>query len=1649
MYDVSGWYMLKRSVRLQQPKKNKVVSGRLLFTGSVIVLIGMIIALATFGMGRHEEKIRSASAFRQKASLIENMIVQQIQRTTEVVESIKNFFDSSDTIEKDSFCSFSAGVLSHAASLRAIIWVPKIPHKDRDVYVNFMTKEYRNVFHIKELTQTGTLVEEGGRNVYYPVSYISPFLANSLFLGMDLASDPALQSAMDRAERTGASAITQPLPPLFMGIDSPSYMVFCPIYDTGEVLNSEEKRLYHLRGYACGSFDVETLIDGVFNEFPGERSNIRLSVADVTKPDKPLLYYGEIKEAMASDHGSVTQQRTLLYNGRVILITCTSTSSYMKSHPLLLAWGGVLVVVFITSLIILGLIGREQQIRFFDRLLSSKITPDIRQAIAIRGKILGSTMISLFIIGLGILLWSVHQYRLEVNRFVIDKYNEYERSMKQHRHAIVRQMSYLKTMLEATEDIWHPWLKNNQRLDLLRYMLPAYSKLEKQNGIEQLSFINAEGYRVLRMHNPDRFGDLVEPAALAQAVRLRKNKWDLVIDADGQVLIRGIEPVYRADQIIGYMDMGRSLNPVFQELAEQINGLLVVFIPKKRVDQAAYEAEHGRIQWDCYKEVVIAYQSGSFVPEQIENALSNSELHPDALYRFRTSDHQWGYRIGVLKDGDGIVAHVVVMVDTRERRAYLARQTMLALTWFSFLGLVAVIIINRLLCKVEQRISLAVVAREKETKARLRAETDLEKANQELEKRVIERTKEMEEAEERFRSLFESSPDCIIVCDPEGRCLYANHVALGRTGMVLDEVIHRTIAEMDDIFPGKGTLWKERIQQIYAQGTSKTFEEHSTVGNSQGAGYEVRVMPMYNRSNAIFAIGLVQRDISDRLRAEKAIRESEEKFKLFFDQSTDAVIVFDADTGNIVDCNESACTLTGLSHEKLITMHQRELHPQEESEGREFTDSFEQLVQDKSGALTLVDFLQTSHSGVKQISLRATTIQLQGRSLLQCVLHDMSEFLEMRMDRELFFEVSLDLICVASLDGVMAQFNPAWTDLLGWSSSELASRPLGFYLQSGQGIPPEKMLKRLESGENIYGYDTQVRCKDGSIRWLSWNLVSDLDRQRIFGVARNITERRQLEQYLEQAKNTAEKAKDDALALNEKLEQSIKSAQLLAVEAEVANQAKSEFLANMSHEIRTPMNAILGFTDLLRRDAVDLRQKDFLRIIHNSGTTLLRLINDILDLSKIEAGKLSLENDVTYLPTVMQEVYQMFEQRAEEKRITLRLDMQADLPDHVMIDETRLRQILINLVGNAIKFTSDGGVDIFVSKSVKGDAGKCDLHFSVKDTGIGIPEGDQLIIFEAFTQQSKQKMAQYGGTGLGLTICKRLIKMMNGHIGIRSEVGRGSTFDVCLHDVPIASVSCSTAPGSGGTAPALVAFEPAKILIADDVATNRDLLKLYLDFPHLTFIEAADGAEAVELAQNQLPDLILMDIKMPVMDGFEAIRTIKKVAALCHIPILVITASARHGAEKTAEKLGVQFIRKPVSQDELIRILMKELPNSGGTRPCSSLDGPVSMPSTSEWTPPVLKRIYDTGACLDALRSLRDSKLNGILADMITDEVDAFADDVLRIGKEHCADPLIHYAEQLKQEIDTFSIDRISRQVHHYLDMMDSFEKAIQEQVNE
>ncbi len=467
-------------------------------------------------------------------------------------------------------------------------------------------------------------------------------------------------------------------------------------------------------------------------------------------------------------------------------------------------------------------------------------------------------------------------------------------------------------------------------------------------------------------------------------------------------------------------------------------------------------------------------------------------------------------------------------------------------------------------------------------------------------------------------------------------------------------------------------------------------------------------------------------------------------------------------------------------------------------------------------------------------------------------------------------------------------------------------------------------------------------------------------------------------------------------------------------QAERANQAKSAFLANMSHEIRTPMNAILGFTELLNEQIQEPRLKSYVKTIHSAGYALLTLINDILDLSKIEAGKMTIQKTAVNPHEMFTELGNMFIMVIRKKNLDLLLEIDPGIPESLMLDVTRLRQVLFNILGNAVKFTDRGYIRLRAKTGNENSLGnRLDLWIDIEDTGIGIPEDKLDSIFSEFTQLDTPD--RQSGTGLGLSISRRLAELMGGALSIKSQLGSGSTFTIHLQQVEVAA-NKSTIAGSFEISPVQkIEFLPATVLVVDDVDNNRRLIKESFMDTQVQILEAKNGLEAIAMTEQHDIQLVLMDIRMPVMDGYQAAKHIK---AFKQMPIIALTASVmQDDFERIQCDYFAAYLKKPILRLELITCLSEFLPHRTVTTSTKSQLSQIISLSAAERhvLPEVLQKLQQQ---TENWRHIQDS--NNISA------MKLFAQNLIKLAEEYEFKPLQEYAGKLLACVQHFDIHGIT-----------------------
>jgi PAS domain S-box-containing protein len=675
----------------------------------------------------------------------------------------------------------------------------------------------------------------------------------------------------------------------------------------------------------------------------------------------------------------------------------------------------------------------------------------------------------------------------------------------------------------------------------------------------------------------------------------------------------------------------------------------------------------------------------------------------------------------------------------------------------------------------------------------------------------------------------------------------------------------------------------------------------------------------------------------------------EEHYQKLIESASDIIYEIDQN-GKITFINSVSEGIIGYSNEELMTKHFWEIiHP---DYAKAFTNEYltimkaqqqfsymEVPIKPKSGGLVWLG--QKAHMIFKDNWLQRTTVvarditkQKQNEEEIQ----KLSEFQKIILNG-----TGYSIITTSDPDGIITSFNKGAELMTGYTAEEVIgiTSPALLHDAAEVGAHAKKLTEELnrpvEPGVDVFHIKVRLGLvgtdvnewtyihKNGSRITVELSITTLKNKENkitgYLGIAKNITKRKKAEAEILKAKELAE----------------------------AASHAKSEFLANMSHEIRTPLNGIIGFTDLLMDTEMDKIQNQYMGTVNQSAHLLLTIVNDILDFSKIEAGKLELNAKKTNLRQMVNQVTDTVQFQVNKKRLEMWLTIAEDAPSFIWVDEVRVKQVLINLVGNAVKFTSAGKIELKVEllqgqekiNQENGDTslmGNHTLRFSVRDTGIGIGPENQPKIFQAFTQEDTTTTKKYGGTGLGLTISNKLLAMMGSELQLQSTVGKGSLFYFDVHVPSVMDKGISIAPPilkakEESPRPALISGATIKILIVEDNSLNMTLVKIILRdiLPEVILVEAINGKLAIDQFAKEQPHLVFMDVQMPEMSGYDATAAIRKIETANRavvdtqrVPIIALTAGIVQGEKEKCFEAGMDdYVSKPIVDGAIRKMINK------------------------------------------------------------------------------------------------------------------------------
>lgn len=772
-------------------------------------------------------------------------------------------------------------------------------------------------------------------------------------------------------------------------------------------------------------------------------------------------------------------------------------------------------------------------------------------------------------------------------------------------------------------------------------------------------------------------------------------------------------------------------------------------------------------------------------------------------------------------------------------------------------------------------------------------------------------------SQELYHSLVEQLGHPLFRLDRDGRITFAN----SRYCKAMDRPLEELVGKSDfDLFPADraAKYWADSRRVME---TGQAFESLERHPGPDGRDSYVRVAktPLHDSKGQVVGLQCLSWDVTSQHLALRALRESEQRFLAAFQSSPAPAVITSAATQQIREVNAAFCTLTGFSRAELLgetclgcnlwanPVERAEMMRRYETEGR--VRGLEIASRTRAGEVrTLLYSVEPLHLD-SEPCLIASGVDITERKQAEEALRQLNQELEQRVTsrtRELarserrhrdLVETIPDWVWEVDAQSRYVFCGPQSRALLGFEPEEILGRTPFDLMPDGEAQRVANTAAPLMArGQALDALENVIRRKDGELVVLETRGVPVYDAdghvQGYRGVDRDITERRRVAEELRQAKERAD----------------------------AANRAKSVFLANMSHEIRTPMNAVLGFAQLLLSDPTTTPdQRQSLARIMRSGEHLLDIINEILEMARIESGQSVLNPVPCELPNLLRDLEAMFTLRAQSQRIAFAVEAEQDLPRTVVGDATKLRQILINLLSNAFKFTATGGRISLHLKSEPDGPGQVRLTANVADTGIGLQPAEAACVFEPFFQTASGRAA--GGTGLGLSISREIALMMGGDLTVRSEAGVGSRFELTVV-LPLAGAERCP---DGSLRPKVLrltdGFGGYRVLVVDDSQENADVLARLLTPLHFQVQVASNGLEAVALSQDWAPGLIILDLRMPVMDGFEASRRIRSQDGTAR-KILILSASVSHETHQQALAAGADaFLRKPFQHEELLECI--------------------------------------------------------------------------------------------------------------------------------
>ena len=1049
-------------------------------------------------------------------------------------------------------------------------------------------------------------------------------------------------------------------------------------------------------------------------------------------------------------------------------------------------------------------------------------------------------------------------------------------------------------------------LKKNDRDCLMSDWDAFFTAVNIKHNITHLHFLDSKRVCILRLHNPHKRGDLINHVTALQSEHTGQNASGIEMGPRGHLTIRVIHPVFQDDELLGYVEMSKNIDDILQGLNKRYHCELMVLIHKKYLNRQQWENGMrflGRkANWDAIPNSVIAYTSNNalsnaavpIVNHNPESIQPNAKMGKDFFYNKKT----WRAEDIPIFDTSGkkIACLITITDNTYQKTNFQTIMTIyVACTCILLILLIGFVyvMLNRV---------------------------DIQIKTQNL---------KLLTTNERCDRLAEQSYTVDWEINLDGLYTYISHVSEQFLGYRPEEIIDKVY--FYELFPEEDRdSQKETIFKLIQEKT--IIKNHITVTKTKDGRIlwkSTNAFPLLNKDGTLRGYWGAHTDITALKKAEDKLLEKERHFMNTIYSSVDPILLIDKNS-KFLDCNDAMARMLGYKNkQEILQSDVVELSTPLQPDGKNSFDKAKEILQlaMNKGFIRLEWMCLCANGEELATEISVTPVVHAGKSMIYCVFRDISEIKKNEQNlllKSIALDQIKDNVIITDINGVIKFVNKSQSETFGIPKDELLGNTTEIY---------NIMETRIDNAEKIvddavWSNEILLVNKDGiKLNMECHTQIIYDDNGESIGlcrIARDITERKEMESLMFEA--------------NQQLGEAVTKAEEMVIKADVANKAKSEFLANMSHEIRTPMNGIIGMNGLLLETELNEEQRQYAELVKNSGESLLALINDILDFSKIEAQKIELEILDFDLNSLLDDLAPTLAVTAHKKGLELLYSVAPNVPTMLRGDPGRLRQILVNLASNAIKFTHEGEVAIHVKviqdKQHKPDTNKTAnsspstlLHFSVIDTGIGIPTDKINLLFEKFSQLDSSTTRKYGGTGLGLAISKKLAEMMGGEIGVISNEGKGSEFWF--------TARLGIQPGMIEEKIALTnELVESRIIIVDDNTSNRQILTKQLKNWGIRSANVANGNTAIqtllEAQENKDPfSIALIDMQMDGMDGETLGKTIKADSRLAKTRMVMLIPLGTKIDNTRLSKIGFSsYLSKPVNINDLRKILSLVIKNN-------------------------------------------------------------------------------------------------------------------------